>query len=36
MLGLSLGLLASGVEFQERKKILTEYHDRRKIIELSA
>jgi Rha family phage regulatory protein len=31
-----IGLLASGVAFQERKKILAGYHDRRKIIELSA
>jgi hypothetical protein len=31
-----IGLLASGVAFQERKRLLLEYHDRRKVIELSA
>jgi Rha family phage regulatory protein len=31
-----VGLLASGVPFQERKAILTAYHGRRKIIKLSA
>jgi hypothetical protein len=31
-----VGLLANGMEFQERKATLAEYHDRRKVIRLSA
>jgi Rha family phage regulatory protein len=31
-----VGLLVKGVPFQERKAILADYHDRRKIIKLSA
>jgi Rha family phage regulatory protein len=31
-----IGLLASGVEFQERKRALAEYHGRRKVVRLSA
>jgi hypothetical protein len=31
-----IGLLASGVEFHERKRALAEYHGRRKVVRLSA
>ena len=31
-----VGLLISGMDYQERKQILTDYHERRKIIKLSA
>jgi Rha family phage regulatory protein len=31
-----IGLLTSGVEFQERKRALAEYHGRRKVVRLSA
>jgi hypothetical protein len=31
-----VGLLASAVEFHDRKRILADYHDRRKVVKLSA
>ena len=31
-----IGLLATGVQFQERKAMLTDYHGRRKVVKLSA